>query len=175
MFHVVRVTPEAGTLKEALQGLPAETTVTVTVADMRRARDLLSSTSSGRIDAVSLGTPHFSLAEIGQVAALLDGRRVAGSVDLYISTSRSILARATELGLARVCTDAGARFVVDTCTYVTPILRAEVRTVMTNSAKWAYYAPGNLGVDVVFASLAECVMSACEGEVVRDDDHWHDR
>jgi predicted aconitase len=36
---------------------------------------------------------------------------------------------------------------------------------MTNSAKWAYYAPGILGVDVVFASLAACVDSAVTGQL----------
>lgn len=176
MFHVVGVTPEARTLREALQGGEAEETTRVTVAGMRRARDLLSSTpATGRIDAVSLGTPHFSLTEITRFAGLIEGRRVADTVDLYVSTSRSILARATELGLVDVCTAAGARFVTDTCTYVTPVLRPEVHTVMTNSAKWAYYAPGNLGIDVVFGSLDECVESACRGVVVRDDAHWNDR
>jgi hypothetical protein len=41
-------------------------------------------------------------------------------------------------------------------------------TVMTNSAKWAYYAPGNLGVGVVLGSLGECVGSAIEGRVELD-------
>jgi predicted aconitase len=45
---------------------------------------------------------------------------------------------------------------------------------MTNSAKWAYYAPGNLGVQVVFGSLAECVRSAAEGKVWRDPEIWTD-
>ncbi len=39
---------------------------------------------------------------------------------------------------------------------------------MTNSAKWAYYAPGLLPVEVVFGSLEECVESAVRGEVWRD-------
>ena len=43
-------------------------------------------------------------------------------------------------------------FVLDTCTYVTSILRPGTRTVMTNSGKWAHYAPGNMGVDVVLAT-----------------------
>ena len=30
---------------------------------------------------------------------------------------------------------------------------------MTNAAKWAYYAPGMLGVEVCFGSLRECVES----------------
>jgi predicted aconitase len=62
--------------------------------------------------------------------------------------------------------------VVDTCTYVTAILRNTDGVVMTNSAKWAWYAPGNLGVEVAFGSLRECVDSAVEGRIVRDDALW---
>ena len=34
---------------------------------------------------------------------------------------------------------------------------------MTDSAKWAYYAPGNLGLDVAFGSVEDCVESAVRG------------
>jgi hypothetical protein len=57
---------------------------------------------------------------------------------------------------------------------VTPILRSVDGTVMTCSAKWAYYAPGNLGVEVAFGSLSDCVESAVQGEVVRDTELWRD-
>lgn len=40
---------------------------------------------------------------------------------------------------------------------------------MTNSAKWAYYAPGMLPVEAVIGSLAECVESAVCGEVVLEN------
>jgi hypothetical protein len=43
---------------------------------------------------------------------------------------------------------------------------------MTNAAKWAYYAPGMLGVEVAFGSLSECVVSAVKGEVWRDPQLW---
>ena len=43
---------------------------------------------------------------------------------------------------------------------------------MTSSGKWAYYAPGNLGVDVAFGSLEECARSAVAGEITRDDGFW---
>ena len=39
--------------------------------------------------------------------------------------------------------------------------------LMTNSGKWAYYAPGNIGVQVAFGSLDDCVASAGAGRVVR--------
>ena len=57
--------------------------------------------------------------------------------------------------------------VVDTCTYVTSIMKEQAGTVMTNSGKWAWYAPGNLGIEVAFGSLGECVASAAAGKVVR--------
>jgi len=44
--------------------------------------------------------------------------------------------------------------------------------VMTNSAKWAWYAPNNLGLRVIFGSLRECVESAVRGEVWRDASLW---
>ena len=45
---------------------------------------------------------------------------------------------------------------------------------MTDSAKWAYYAPNNLGVEVVFGSVEDCVASAMTGRVVRDESIWSD-
>ena len=57
-------------------------------------------------------------------------------------------------------------------TELVPILRLRQGVVMTNSAKWAYYAPANLGVDVAFGSLEECVRSAEAGAVVRDPEMW---
>ena len=38
---------------------------------------------------------------------------------------------------------------------------------MTNSGKWAHYAPGNLGVQVAFGELEDCIASAAAGRVVR--------
>ena len=46
-------------------------------------------------------------------------------------------------------------------------LKALGAVVMTNSGKWAYYAPGNIGVEVAFGSLADCIASARAGQVVR--------
>ena len=40
---------------------------------------------------------------------------------------------------------------------------------MTDSAKWAYYAPGNVGASVIFASTEECIESAVAGRVVQDE------
>ena len=62
--------------------------------------------------------------------------------------------------------------VSDTCTYITPILDPAARVVMTDSAKWAWYAPANLGVEVIFGSRRDCVASAVSGEVRRESPLW---
>jgi predicted aconitase len=52
------------------------------------------------------------------------------------------------------------------------MLPPEIKTLMTNSAKYAYYAPSLLNTRVTFGSLADCVRSAIEGRVVRDETLW---
>ncbi len=172
LFHVVGVTPEAATLDEALQGGNAAWTVNVPAAWLRSARDSLSTPSRGRLDAVSLGTPHFSLEEFAALTPLIQDATVHPDVTLYVSTSREVLGQVEARGWLPAYQRPGIRLVTDTCTYITPILSSSERTVMTNSAKWAYYAPANIGVQVVFGSLEECVRSAIEGKVWLDAGFW---
>ena len=172
MFHAVGVTPEAPTLEAALGGAEPERTEAVTPARIRAARDDLSTSADGRLDAVSVGTPHFSVEEIRKLVEILGDRNVSDRVAFYLSTHRQALQEVSPLGWIARLERARVRVVVDTCTYITPILSLGTRVVMTNSAKWAYYAPGNLGVEVVFGSLEECVRSAVTGRVWRDERLW---
>ncbi|GAA1568391.1 aconitase X catalytic domain-containing protein [Kribbella sancticallisti] len=170
MFHVVGVTPEAATLDDALQGKHPAGQRNVSPGVLRATRAELSMFSSGRLDAVSVGTPHASYAECEVLADLLrDGPPIHGDVSFYLSTGRATRARAQQSGVLRILESAGVTVVVDTCTYVTSILSPAAKNVMTNSGKWAYYAPGNLGVDVVLGSIQDCVASARLGRVVLDD------
>ncbi|HET7521151.1 MAG TPA: aconitase X catalytic domain-containing protein, partial [Candidatus Limnocylindria bacterium] len=125
MFHVVGTTPEGPTLEAALGGEEAEETVEVSLAELRAARDALTSAAGAapgeRIGAVSLGTPHASAGELGEIARLLEGNRVAAGVELLISTSRDTLALAEGDGTAERLRRAGAELLVDTCSYLGPV------------------------------------------------------
>jgi predicted aconitase len=170
MFHVVGVTPEATTLDDALHGKPPVGTREVGPEIIRATRAELSTFSSGRLDAVSVGTPHASYAECEVLADLLrEGPPIHGDISFYLSTGRATRARAQQSGVLQALESAGVTVVVDTCTYVTAILSPTVKHVMTNSGKWAHYAPANIGVDVVLGSIQECVASARLGRVVLDD------
>ena len=118
-----------------------------------------------RSAAVSLGTPHFSLGEFARLMPLLEGARPA--VDVWVNCSRATLAELRARGWEKRLAAAGVTLVADTCTYVTALMRGGAGAVMTNSGKCAYYAPGNLGVEVAYGSLAECIASARAGKVVR--------
>ncbi len=66
----------------------------------------------------------------------------------------------------------GGKVTVDTCILASPMLPPEIKTLMTNSGKYAYYAPGMLNTRVTFGSLVDCVQSAVDGRVVRDESLW---
>jgi hypothetical protein len=172
MFHVVGSTPEAPTLDAALQHRRPDTVEHITMRDLREARDRLTSGTADRLASVSLGTPHASLDELERIAVMLGDRRVHPDVELLVSTARDTMADAARRGITTRLRAAGVEILVDTCSYIAPILRRTDGTTMTDSGKWAYYAPGNIGASVVFASTAECVRSAVAGRVILDDAIW---
>jgi predicted aconitase len=174
LFHIAGVTPEAPTAAAALGGEPPERRIALTPAMLRAARDRLSTAGDGRLDAVALGSPHFSLGEFAALLALLRGRRSA--VPFYVCTSRHVVESLRRDDRLQTLDAAGITVVADTCVVVTPILpeaeAAEGRVLMTNSGKFAHYGPANTGYHAVYGSLEDCVASAVAGRVARDEALW---
>ncbi len=172
MFHAIGITPEAATLSEATGGSELRLDRTIGTEELKRAYDELTTRDRGPLGAISVGTPHFSVAEFEKLAELVSGIALHPDVEFYVNTGRGELAQAAAAGYLDPIRRAGIEIVTDTCAYVTPIMRQSEGIVMTNSGKVAYYAPGNLGVEVAFGSLADCVASAEAGRIVRDGSPW---
>jgi len=172
LFHIVGVTPEAPDLAAATGGVVPERTIVLTPEMIRAARDRLSTAAAGteRIDAVAVGSPHFSAAEFGTLARLSEGRRF--KVPFYACTGRGVLASLESTGLVAPLRAAGVEIVVDTCVVVAPILPEGGGVLMTNSGKFAHYATPNTGFATIYGSLADCVASALTGRVTRDERLW---
>jgi predicted aconitase len=187
LFHVAGVTPEAPTVEAVLATFGemgaaqpgvshplverAPVRIAVTAEGLRTSLARLSTAATAdAIDAVAVGSPHFSLQEFEELAGLVSGRRL--SVPFYVCTARATLAEAEERGLAAQVRDAGVEVVVDTCVVVTPILPASDGVLMTNSGKFAHYGPSNTGYEVVYGSLADCVDSAVGGRLLRREEVW---
>lgn len=172
MWHGIGRTPEAPDMHTAFGAKDPERVIQVTPDALARARAQLTSASDGPVNMVALGTPHFSFTEFAALVPLLEGRKVQEGTRLNIATSRHVRDLAAEKGWVDVLEQAGAEIMVDTCSYFSPAIRGCSGRVMTNAAKWAWYAPGQLGVDVCFGSLRECAETAVRGEVWRDREIW---
>ena len=172
MFHMVGITPEAPTLVEAFHGKTPVKTIDVTMDLLRESRRALTHIDSNRLHMVVLGSPHFSLAEYKQLAPLLLGKRKHPDVKFLVTSSRAMTQLAQKAGYLAPLEGFGAQITVDTCILTSPMLPAEIQNLMTNSAKFAYYAPGLLGRKIAFGSLEDCVNSAVAGEIIRDESRW---
>ena len=161
LFHIAGVTPEALNPAQVLdQDLAV---IKINVQDLLLSWQELNSARDSRVDVVSLGNPHFSLTEFAHLARLCQGRHRHPDVVLAITCGRAVLEQARNAGHIAVLEAFGVTLVTDTCWCMLgePVIPPSARNLMTNSGKYAHYAPGLVGRKVHFASLAECVDAAC--------------
>jgi len=178
LFHAVGVTPEANTLEEAFQGDTPERVIDISLSDLRKSCSDLSTANEGdELDLVVLGCPHFSFDEFRELANLIRAQAEKGKtlnpdvkfVVISCQTSYALLQRSE---FFNVLADFGVDITLDTCVFHTPMVSPDTKVIMTNSGKCAYYAPGELGVQVAFGTMAECVESAVKGHVCRNEILW---
>lgn len=172
LFHIVGLTPEAPTLAAAFRGREPRETHEIGLEALREARRELTTAEGEALDLVLLGSPHFSLAEFKRLAPMVTGRHAHPRVRFVVTSSRIMRDLARHAGALQPILDFGGEITVDTCPLASPMLPASVKTLMTNSPKYAYYAPSLLQTRVTFGSLADCVQSAIDGQVVREEALW---
>jgi predicted aconitase len=155
LYHVEGQTPEARAGSLLVPGLE-----TVVVDDLAPGYAALDGPAE-RVDLVSLGCPHASLAEIEAAAHYLAGRHLRAA--LWITTARATRQAAQQAGLVAQIEAAGGRVVADTCLVVAPVADLGFHTLATNSAKMAFYTPSHSGLSVRFGPLAQCLEAAVTG------------
>ncbi|MDI3393238.1 aconitase family protein [Pseudomonas sp. V98_8] len=163
LFHIAGVTPEALDPAQVLEPDTPLPVATIRLADLLVSWRELNSARDNRVDVVSLGNPHFSLSEFARLAQLCRDRVKHPDAVLVITCGRAVLEQARDAGYIDVIENFGATLVTDTCWCMLgePVIPRAATTLMTNSGKYAHYAPGLVGRNVHFASLAECVDAAC--------------
>lgn len=143
-------------LEGGAEGMEA---ITIEDRNLHEACESLSTAPGEKPDLVFIGCPHCSLNEVKKVAELLRGRRVKENTDLWICMSRFVFERARKY--VNIIESAGGKVICDTCAVVTWLKELNIETLMTNSAKTAYYAPSMSRVNVIFSPLIKCVEEAC--------------
>ncbi len=155
LYHLEGMTPEA-----KAGPVLAPSPHTLAVDDLSPGYAALNGPAE-EVDLVSLGCPHASLAEIEAIAAYLAGRQLRAT--LWITTARATRDAAEATGLVARIEAAGGRVVADTCMVVAPVADLGFRTMATNSAKMAFYAPAHSGLSVRFGPLEQCLEAALLG------------
>lgn len=167
MFHIAGITPEA-------KGKAPQRALSVTLTDLATVWETLDTAEDTAIDLVCLGNPHFSLSEFARLAGLVRGRTRSPSVSVVVTCGREVHRVASEIGYITEIERFGATVITDTCWCMLgePIVPPAARTLMTNSGKYAHYAPGLVGREVRFAGLRACVEAACSGYSRRERPVW---
>ncbi len=157
MLHVAGITPEAADFAQ-----PTDC-VTVTRSDLARVWAELN-TGPQAIDLVAFGSPHFSATECQKVADLAEGHRAKGT-EVIVTVGQNVLAEIAANGILARLEAFGAQVIPDICwcSITEPLLPPKAQTLMTNSGKYAHYAPGLSGRAVRFGSLADCMDTARSG------------
>lgn len=160
MFYMPGFTVEAATIEEAFQGDVPEEKITATNRELKRAYEELQ-TTSGRIDFVMLGCPHYTLKQLEQVAELLKGKKIHKDVAFWVCTSATTKLLAKRNGYVDVIEKAGGRVAVDTCIDEPCWIAYKHGVGMTDSPKCAYYRRFK---DVIVSRLGDCTEAAIKGK-----------
>ena len=135
--------------------------ISVEAKDLKRTVESLSTTAEVKPDLVFIGCPHCSLNEVGQIARMMDGKKVEAGTEFWVCTSRYVKERA-ESYVKRI-EKGGGHVLTDMCTVVSWTETLGIKTIMTNSAKTAYYAPTLNKAETMFAPLKQCLKTILEG------------
>ena len=157
LFHIVGVTPEVTCSDQAFKKEDIEEKISIGSEELQRVGAQLSTTEEGQPDLIVLGCPHYSVEQIGEAAAQLEGKRIRRNIQVWLFTSRMAKMLAQHKGYVRAIEAAGGKVLSDTCALHLPLHAWKFQTMATDSAKMAHYAPAIIGVDVMFANVAECL------------------
>ncbi|VXB30538.1 aconitase X catalytic domain-containing protein [Citricoccus sp. K5] len=164
IFHLPGVTPEAPSVEAAFGPDKIPEPVAYTASDRRQMYELLNNQGDTEdVDFVLLGCPHASLDQLGEIAALLDGRTLHPGTELWIMTPRALRAVADRNGYTEVIQRAGGRLLTDSCPAMSRTAPKGTRVFATDSAKQAHYLPAILGIEAWFGTTADCVQAAITG------------
>ena len=157
LYHIAGVTPEAETVEQAFGGNAPEERFTFAERERDETKVEMCTVKGGDVESVMVGCPHYSITDIKRVAELLEGKRIREGIHFWIYTYKNVELLAERMGYKSIIETAGATITSDTCMMISPTELWRFKTIMTDSGKFAYYAPSQVQSDVIFGSIEECV------------------
>jgi predicted aconitase len=149
MFHLA---PATGTEETEKIGVDSN--------QIKQTVEELSTTSADQPDLVFLGCPHCSLSEMKRIAQLVEGKRVKAGTEFWVCTSCHV--RQIAATYVKRIEIAGGHVLDGVCTVVSWTEKLGIKTIMTNSAKTAYYAPTLNKAEPLLAPTEDCLNKATQ-------------
>jgi len=165
LLHVVGVTPEAPTVEAAFGPNKPSEVMDLTEEDLLATRDSMNTYKGKDVEFIGLGCPHYTINEIIRVQKLLNGRRLAKGVTMWIYANRFALDLAEKMGIRQELEAAGVTMRAETCMIISPIRPWGFRHMLTDSGKCVHYGPMQCGTEMMFAGTEECVEAAVTGHL----------
>lgn len=157
LCHIYDVTPEAKMMYKTSASIGNIEKIDVDLKEFKSVKEELSTIGETKPDVIVLGCPHYSVEQLRKVAYLVKGKKIKNGVELWVFTSRIAKILAHNMGIIDVIEDAGGKVISDACFLYFPLEKWGFKTMMTDSAKMAYYAPGLTAMDVIFKDTEECI------------------
>jgi len=146
LYHIDDITPEAKKNQFNLSGLEV---IRIEPAEIDQLfSDIL-------VDAVAVGCPHCSPAELIDIARLLKGKFV--TKPLFVFVAQGVID--TNINTVNEIEKSGAKVFADTCMVVSPAME-RYPAIMVNSGKALAYVPDMCGAVARIGSIEECVAVA---------------
>jgi len=155
MIHLPGITPGTKSASDAPAGGKLEE-IEVTRAGLEEVEGDLNQTTEVP-DLVAFGVPHLSVNELGELARLLEGRKLRSGVKMYAYTSSQAYDMAERTGIAGTIKQAGARLTQSTDAEISPLKSMGFNTVMTNSAKLAEIVSSEGEIKIRYAPQKEII------------------
>ena len=167
LCHVIGTTPEASTLEEALGNRKTEQVIKVGEKELSASWESLNVWDDDRVEHVTFGCPHCTIDELGEIASLLEGKKIKAS--LLIGASVPVEAFARRQGYAEIIEKAGGHILPCCPSIFNPFLNPTIagerrlKSAATDSARAAHFIARVSGAKTFFGTKKECVDAAISG------------
>lgn len=169
MYHIVGVTPEARTIEEAFNGNKPLRRIRIGLREAEQTMETMRTYEGGNIDVVGIGCPHASIDQLRHYARLLEGKKISANLKLWVCTNTVVEDMARRMGYIETIERAGAQIMTGTCLNNCPLSAWQFKNLVTDSGKFSYYAPTNLGVKCYYTSTRCCIETAIRGSLLEEE------
>jgi len=158
LYHVVGITPEAMTMKEAFKDSKPKVTINIGEKEIKNTIEEINTYKDGPIDAVLIGCPHPQVEEIKELARLLENKKVKKNLKFCLFISSEVLELSRKMGFMRIIEEAGVDIFEGECIIWCPTHVWNWKNIATNSAKYANLLPSDpTYIDVLYVDTKRCV------------------